>query len=144
MIYILPTARKGKLIKSHSKKTIVAFGRRDTEQYWKTVRSCGNLLTTPLEYRKFREVSLSTFILCFWRYKHDKRSFVEKIHAQDCVAILAMKDQPFCYNSQQRSKIPGNEVVWQCCQKWTSILTEKNQGWALNLANYGQRNTMAF
>lgn len=66
MIYILPTARKGKLIKSRSKKTIVAFGRRDNEQYWKSVRSCRNLLATTLEYLKFREFSLSTFILCFW------------------------------------------------------------------------------
>lgn len=46
-LYQLPTLRKGKLIKARSKKTVVAFGTRDTEQYWKTVRSSGNLLATP-------------------------------------------------------------------------------------------------
>lgn len=127
MIYILPTAGEGKLIKSRSKKTTVAFGRRDTEQYWKTVRSCGNLLATTLEYLKFREFSLSTFILCFWRYKHDKRSL--KKYTQKTVKLFSLRrTNPFATTPNSEAKFLETRLFDNVVKREQVSLLRKTKG----------------
>lgn len=127
MIYILRTARKGNLIKSRLKKTIYSYKcfKPLFETNWKTVRSCENLLATLLEYLKISKILIINLYFVFLAMISIWQKVIEKTHAQDCVAILAPKDQPFSFNSQQRSKIPGKEVVWKCCKKWASIFKVK-------------------